>query len=127
MVVRIPKKSRKYLGNRRWGAGNIKNNRGSGDRGGVGKAGRKHKWTYIVKYAPDTIGKKGFARVKVRMKEVNLDYINEKFGNEKEVNLYGYKVLGGGNLSKPLIIKASDFSRIALEKIKKVGGEAVKV
>jgi large subunit ribosomal protein L15 len=49
MVLRYEKKARRYLGTRRWGGGNIKNRRGSGSRGGVGRAGKKHKFTRIVK------------------------------------------------------------------------------
>ncbi len=37
------------------------------------------------------------------------------------------KVLGDGELSKPLRIEAHAFSRSALEKIAKAGGEAVKI
>ncbi len=37
---------------------------------------------------------------------------------------YGLKVLGDGELSKPLTIKAAKFTKSALEKIEKVGGKA---
>lgn len=37
---------------------------------------------------------------------------------------YGLKVLGNGELSKPLVIKAKKFSTSAKEKIEKVGGKA---
>ncbi|MDH5637511.1 MAG: 50S ribosomal protein L15 [Nitrospinota bacterium] len=37
------------------------------------------------------------------------------------------KVLGRGELSQPLVIKAAKFSKSALEKIEKSGGTAVKV
>jgi large subunit ribosomal protein L15 len=37
---------------------------------------------------------------------------------------YGLKVLGDGELSKPLTIKAKKFSASAKEKIEKVGGTA---
>ena len=37
---------------------------------------------------------------------------------------YGLKVLGDGELSKPLTIKAAKFTKSALEKIEKVGGTA---
>jgi len=39
----------------------------------------------------------------------------------------GLKVLGSGELSKPLRIEAHAFSRAALEKIARAGGEAVKI
>ena len=37
---------------------------------------------------------------------------------------YGLKVLGNGELTKPLIVKANKFTASALEKIEKVGGKA---
>ena len=37
---------------------------------------------------------------------------------------YGLKVLGDGELTKPLTVKASKFSKSAIEKIEKVGGKA---
>ncbi|MGC8547998.1 MAG: uL15m family ribosomal protein [Candidatus Micrarchaeia archaeon] len=132
MVLRIKKRSRKYLGNRTWGAGNIKNKRGAGDRGGVGKAGRGHKWTHIVVYERDRIGKRGFYRSKKQSKVlmgINLGQIAEKLKKEKnakqEIELSGYKVLGSGSLAFPIVIKASGFSKNAIEKINKIGGKAI--
>ena len=61
MVLRRSKKNRKNLGRRTWAVGNKKNNRGAGSRGGTGKAGRKHKWTFIVKYQKNRIGKPDLA------------------------------------------------------------------
>lgn len=37
---------------------------------------------------------------------------------------YGLKVLGDGELSKPLVVKAKKFSASAKEKIEKIGGKA---
>jgi large subunit ribosomal protein L15 len=39
--------------------------------------------------------------------------------------LKGYKILGNGELTRPLTIYASAFSKGALEKIKKAGGKAI--
>jgi ribosomal protein L15 len=130
MVLRQKKKSRKFLGSRRWGVGNIKNARGKGSRGGVGKGGRKGKFTYAVKYDKERIRSKGFAKWKARnLQETNLDRISkvvEKMDGEKPVlELRGYKVLSNGRLSKPCTIKASAFSKGALEKIGEAKGEAV--
>lgn len=41
-----------------------------------------------------------------------------------KIQPYGLKVLGNGELTKPLIIKAKKFSAVALEKIEKAGGKA---
>ncbi|MGB9732826.1 MAG: uL15 family ribosomal protein [Candidatus Micrarchaeia archaeon] len=130
MVVRHEKKNRKYHGTRSWGAGNIKNRRGAGDRGGVGRGGRKHKYTYLVVYEKESIGKKGFNPFKRReLKEIDLDQISKlasKSGEEKpSIELRGYKVLGDGALEKAVIVKADGFSKKAIEKIKSKGGEAL--
>jgi large subunit ribosomal protein L15 len=68
---------------------------------------------------------------------VNLGFLNEKFEKGASIDkavLYekGYisdkkarlKVLGNGELSKPLNIKAEKFSKSAAEKIEKTGGKA---
>jgi large subunit ribosomal protein L15 len=131
MVKRI-KKSRKYFGSRSWGAGNIKNRRGAGDRGGVGKGGRKHKMTYLIVYEKESLVHKGFAPWrKKELMEISLDALSkraEKSGDQKPtIELRGYKVLGDGKVTKPFIIKASGFSKNAEKKIKEAGGEAVKL
>jgi len=130
MVIRQEKKKRKYFGTRSWGAGNIKNRRGAGDRGGVGKGGRKHKFTSIVVYEKYNVGRKGFTQWgKKKLKETDLYGISKLAvkaeGNKPTVELRGYKVLGDGSIERPVIVKASGFSKMALEKIKKSGGEAI--
>jgi large subunit ribosomal protein L15 len=126
MVVRKQKRNRKYFGTRRWGLGNIKNGRGAGDRGGVGKGGRKHKWTYITAKEPESIHKKGFVRWgsdKHVLKEITLREISKiaKENGKSEVDLHGYKVLSNGQLEAKVTIKADSFSEKALEKIKSAG------
>ncbi|MCL5440960.1 MAG: uL15 family ribosomal protein [Candidatus Marsarchaeota archaeon] len=130
MVVRRPKKSRKFLGTRRWGLGNIKNGRGKGDRGGVGKGGRKHKWTQITAKSPETIRKKGFHRWGAKKYDnMNLDQISKILisgSHSGEVLELGkVKVLSNGTLSGKVTIRALSFSKRAEEKIKAAGGEAV--
>ncbi|MDE1845787.1 MAG: uL15 family ribosomal protein [Candidatus Micrarchaeota archaeon] len=133
MVVRIKKTSRKHLGQRRWGKGNIKNARGSGDRGGTGKSGAKHKWTYIVKYAKEQIRRKGFFNKNAteKLETIDIAMISDMARKSKDakptIELSGYKVLSDGMLSKAVTVKASNFSKQAQEKIKKAGGEAVKI
>ena len=129
MVIRV-KKKRKYLGARRWGAGNIKNRRGAGGRGGVGRAGKKHKFTRIVKYEKERLQTMGFTPWRrTILKEINLDAVSKialKTGKEKPtIELDGYKVLGDGKLTVPAQIKASSFSKKAAERISAAGGEAV--
>jgi Ribosomal protein L15 len=130
MVVRHEKKNRKYHGTRSWGAGNIKNRRGKGSKGGVGRGGRKHKFTYMVVYERERLRKKGFKPWKRKeLKETDLDKINKLAlqSNEERpmIELRGYKVLGDGNIEKSVVVKADAFSKRAVEKIKSVGGEAL--
>jgi len=133
MVIRIKNTSRKHLGARRWGHGNIKNARGSGDKGGTGKSGAKHKWTYIVKYAKDRIRRKGFVNKNsaAALEEIDIQMISEIANASKDakptLELGGYKVLSDGKLSKAVVVKATGFSKNAMEKIKKAGGEAIKI
>jgi len=130
MVVRHEKKNRKYHGTRSWGAGNIKNRRGAGDKGGVGRGGRKHKFTHLVVYERERLHKKGFGPWKKKeLKEIDLEQLNKlaiKSSDQKPtIELRGYKVLGDGNIEKSVVVKADAFSKRAIEKIKSVGGEAL--
>jgi large subunit ribosomal protein L15 len=132
MVLRNRKRSRKFLGSRSWGVGNIKNARGSGSRGGVGRAGKKHKFTRIVKYERERIKTIGFSPWRrSSLKEINVGDISKRMEHSQEqkptIELKGYKVLGSGEITKPGVIKATNFSKKAMEKIKQSGGEAVKI
>lgn len=122
--------------------------RGKGHKGGAGGAGRgkraSHNKQAFLK-AGLRLGKKGFKRPQSLVKEkeaINIGRINEKIGEwaeagtaEKEggsfllnLNELGVdKVLGKGRVDKPLIIKASEFSSKAEEKIKEAGGKLEKV
>lgn len=126
MVVRREKRNRKYLGTRRWGVGNIKNARGAGDRGGVGRAGsRKHNWTYMTSHAREEMHQKGFEPWnRSRLDQITLRQINN-MAEGKEIELRNYKVLSNGSINKPVVIKAAGFSKAAAEKIKAAGGEAI--
>ena len=131
MVLRT-KKNRKFLGSRTWGWGNKKNNRGSGARGGVGRGGRKSKWTYTVKYDKERIHTPGFKPPRrIALSEISLDKVSSMVRAMKEekptLELRGYKVLSNGRLAKPAVVKATGFSAKAEEKIKQAGGEAVKL
>jgi large subunit ribosomal protein L15 len=126
MVVRKEKRNRKYLGSRHWGLGNIKNGRGSGDRGGVGKGSRKPRWTWTVKH-PELIGHKGFHPWgQKKMKWITLNEINNMLYRENKdtLELNNYKVLSNGNLDYKVTIKASSFSKKAIEKIQAADGKA---
>ncbi|MEM3030718.1 MAG: uL15m family ribosomal protein [Candidatus Micrarchaeia archaeon] len=135
MARRHKKRSRKYLGSRHWGGGNIKGRRGKGSRGGKGYAGsHKHKWSYIVKYEPGHFGAGGFHQPhRVRLPVINLRDIADLAAKgaleEKEGKLFFEfqgKVLGSGSLSSPIRVRARSFSKSAEEKIAGAGGEAIR-
>lgn len=131
------KKIVKLRGSRTHGYGSAKKHRGKGSKGGKGMAGTKdHKKLYILKYMPNRLGKKGFKslykrRVKSKPKVINLKDI-EKIAEKtksKEIDLakMGYdKLLGSGNITKPLTIKVNLFTKRAEEKIRKLGGIILK-
>ena len=121
---------------RSFGRGNVKNRRGSGNRGGRGNAGlHKHKYTWITRYDPDYFGKHGFARQNRKsIKTVNLFVINRQAQVnklEKKDGKYYFefsgKILGSGNLSVPVSIKALCWSKGVEEKVKKAGGNISKL
>lgn len=132
------RKIRKQRGSRTHGWGRVGQHRAGGSRGGHGKAGfHKHKWTYVIRYEPDYFGKKGFISPKSVRQKVNvinvgvLNEMAEKLSTRKEKDKFfidleslGYtKLLGTGNVTKPLIVKVPSCSSSATEKIKKAGGQ----
>ncbi len=132
MPQRYQKKKTSLRGHRRHGHGNVKNRRGSGNRGGRGNAGlKKQKWIYTVKYAKDHFGNKGFVRhgVKHEMDTINVWEIEKmaKSGalkEEKGLYIFDFdgKVLGAGLLTLPIKLKAKKITEKAREKIKNAGG-----
>ncbi|RLG53028.1 MAG: 50S ribosomal protein L15 [Thermoproteota archaeon] len=136
------KKSRKLRGSRTHGYGIQGQHRGSGARGGFGKAGlKKHKWTWVVKYAPDYFGagRRGFKpptkKTEVERPVVNVDQLEELLGkvrpSERDekglpiLNLIelGYgKLLGRGNVTAAMHVVVAAASKSAIEKVEKAGG-----
>ena len=134
MGKRPAKQKSKFLGRKRFGRGNIKNRRGSGNRGGRGAAGlHKHKFSWITKNDPTYFGKHGFSRPNRKSIDViNLYEIENKVKHgtleKKGTHLYfefDGKVLGTGELSSAVTIKARSWSKGVEEKVKKSGGSLV--
>jgi len=144
MVVRKRKKVRGQRGSRTHGRGCAKRGRGSGERGGTGMSGgHKHKWSYVIRYMPDYFGKHGFTRppeLREEVKAINVGEIDERIeeflesgaatrDGEKiivDVAKLGYdKVLGGGRVTRPLVVKSKNFVELAVRKLKEAGGDAV--
>lgn len=145
MVVRKRKKSRKLRGRTRtMGWGRIGQHRKSGSRGGFGAAGmHKHKWSWIIKYAPKWFGKHGFTQPPETQYGVyvinvgELDEIARKMLIENKVVKendkivintveMGYnRVLGRGKVTLPLKVIVMDISEKAKKKIENAGGQVV--
>ena len=124
------KKTEKNRGARTLGRGTMKKWRGKGHRGGKGYSGsKKHRKSWILRYEREHLGKRGFvSKTSKPVKSVNLRDLEKLAGDKKEIvlNEHGFdKVLGSGNITKKLVVKADAFSRIAKEKIEKAGGKAV--
>jgi len=110
-------------GKRTHGHGDTKNARGSGKTGGKGRAGsHKHKFT---KYYTE-FGIKKRLNPKKKLKEITLEKLNLLVNDKKEIDLkeLGYdKILGKGNLTKPIVIKNAKVTSGAKEKIEGIGGK----
>ena len=122
------------------GGGARKKRKGSGHRGGVGMSGSgkraDHKKTLVnKKYGHGYFGKKGITsigtkrdkrlRINLRDIELSLENYGSQKGDNYEINLAGYKILGTGEVKNKLIITCREASKTAIEKIKKSGGEVI--
>ena len=133
----MPTDKRKHRGNRGWrteATGSQKKHRGKGVHGGKGYAGiHKHKKSYLIRWEPGHLGKRGFSSLKRRNVKQQVNIVNvkqlEKLANgKKELNLFdlGYgKVLGAGKIKVALIVKAPEFTESAKAKIEEAGGKAL--
>jgi large subunit ribosomal protein L15 len=139
------RKVRKQRGSRTHGYGQIGQHRAGGGRGGHGQAGYdKHKWTYVLKHEPDYWLKKGFVSARTLGKSVRiinvgkLDDLTDRLESEKklekkdkkiflDIESLGFdKLLGTGNVSKPIVVKVASFSEAASRKLEEAGGEILK-
>lgn len=120
------------------GYGSRKKHKKSGHHGGGGMAGSgkraDQKKTLITKlYGHGYFGKQGITskgtkrdkrkRINLRDIQVKLDKYGKKAKNGWEINLEDYKILSEGEVNEVLIIKAKEASKLAIEKVKKAGGE----
>jgi len=144
MVMRKHKKVKKQRGHKTHGWGAKKKHRGAGNRGGRGRAGSgkrgdaKKPSVWKEKY----FGKYGFKKKGIlkAVKPVNLDYFEKnadklladkliaKEGDSYviDVQKLGFnKVLGCGKLTRKYKISSPVFSKKAVEKIQKAGGEVI--
>jgi large subunit ribosomal protein L15 len=130
-------KQRKRLG-RGQGSG-LGQTAGKGSKGQLQRTGGKVRRGFEGGQMPlyRRLPKKGFTNIfRVDFLVVNLRDLANVASNEIDIvslkkcgilkgKASKLKVLGGGELSKPLVIKATAFTASALKKIEKAGGQAV--
>jgi large subunit ribosomal protein L15 len=133
------RKSRRQRGSRYCGWGQIGQHRQSGSRGGTGGAGKhKHLWIRTVIEEPEHFGHDSTKSMRQNRltRWINLRDINDlvsRFGSTDEhgkpmldLRSIGYnKLLGGGTLQEPIVIKVAKVSATAKRKIELAGGEIV--
>ncbi|MEM2226664.1 MAG: uL15 family ribosomal protein [Candidatus Bathyarchaeia archaeon] len=134
------RKIRKLRGSRTHGWGVSGQHRKHGSKGGRGNAGWcKHKWTLLLSKGIRK-GKKGFTPPLAKeVRAINVGELSElisklidsgriKAGQPISFDLgeLGYsKILGEGQISIPIEVKAEACSRSALEKIEGAGGKVI--
>lgn len=134
MTVRTRRKKNKLRGQRTHAKGNTKNKRGSGVKGGVGRAGsHKHKFS---KYY-DAFGKKGKLKTKTNAKALNVGQLQQKLAEWEAKKLVGkeesltvvdakkvgfQKILGTGAIKDAVLLKNFKASKRAAKKISEAGG-----
>lgn len=140
MVIKIKKKKKSVnqIGRTTHGHGSRKKWKGSGHWGGKGMAGTgkraDHKKSLVIKlYGNKYFGKQGITSKGTKRKkekkinlvdiEKNYDSLMKKFGKNGLLDLSEYKILGDGEITKKIRIKAMNASESAKSKIEKSGGE----
>jgi ribosomal protein L15 len=127
------------MGTHGWGA--RKKHISSGNQGGWGMSGTGkmagHKKTLVTHlYGTSYFGKQGVtSRGSERKKnpvmnvadiELSLEMLKKKFGQKDgTLNLEDYKILGDGEITSKVSIKAKAASKGAIEKIEKAGGKII--
>jgi len=127
------KKNVRQRGHKTYGWGSKKKRRGAGNRGGRGMAGSgkradQKKPSILKKYGSSYFGKKGFKRPQKMIKKIKTINVFEltHFKDKIDLTQLGYdKLLGKGSINKPLEVKISFASKMAIEKIEKAGGKVV--
>jgi large subunit ribosomal protein L15 len=115
---------------------------GKGIKGQKSRAGRKMRpqWRDIIKKLPKRRGYR-FASIKKKPAVLNLDVLEKKFNENEKVTpkilfekgiikktkgiLPEVKLLGGGEITKPLLVSECQISKHAKDKIEKAGGKYV--
>ncbi len=134
------RKTRRLRASRTHGWGRSGQHRGSGSQGGHGNAGWKRgKWSAVIRYGIE-IGEPGFRSLNAETSTINVGEITERIDSliaqgyakrangklDIELGRAGYsKLLGGGQVDKPIRVSVRQFSKRAAEKISHSGGEII--
>ncbi len=129
MPQKIRKIRKAHRGTRNCGRGKKGSRKRDGGRGLAGS--NKHKLSWIIKNDPGHFGAEPMKGSK-KPKAVNIGYLNEwaLTNGKDEVNALGLgfqKVLGRGEVTKAITVKAKAFTASAKEKIEAAGGKALMV
>lgn len=139
MKTKKRKKSKGQRGTTRY-HGARKKWKSSGHKGGKGMSGTgkraDHKKSMIIKlYGNNYFGKQGITSrgtekdrrkaMNLRDIETNFDSLMKKCCKDNVLDLSEYKILGEGELTRKITIKALAFSQGARKKIEKAGGSIV--
>ncbi|OIO41793.1 50S ribosomal protein L15 [Candidatus Pacearchaeota archaeon CG10_big_fil_rev_8_21_14_0_10_31_9] len=123
------KKASRMRGSHTHGRGFMKKGRGSGHRGGKGMAGTgkraDQKKTLIIKKELNYFGSTGLKPKIKKYKIINVSEIEKIAGGKKEIDLNNYKILGNGDINISIKISSFSASKLAIQKIKKAGGEVI--
>lgn len=137
MKVKKRKKSSRYRGSQTAHRGAKERTRGSGNRGGYGMAGTGkfagQKKSLVIKlHGSDYFGKDKTLRrgpIQKKLKVINLNDIESNLSSFKQengfINLSEYKILGEGDITTQLKIKAGAASTAAIKKIESKGGTII--
>ncbi len=132
------RKIRKKRGSRTCGYGRVGQHRKSSSKSRRKVGRHKHGWSYVVKYEPDYFRRIGFTSPRSLTRRVNTINVGELVevihklspGRRRkpliDLTSMGYdKLLGKGEINRPVMVKVQSYSRRALEKIKEAGGEII--
>lgn len=90
----------------------------SGSRSGLKLRGLRN----LFKAIPKTRGFKGKEQT---LEMINLSVIEKRYADQTAVMLHGYKVLGTGEIKRPIQVTAEAFSASAKAKLEQAGGKAI--
>ncbi|MDP4039637.1 MAG: uL15m family ribosomal protein [Candidatus Pacearchaeota archaeon] len=129
LKLKKSRKSKKHRGSHTHGRGFKKKARGSGHRGGIGKAGSGKRADHKkkLKKGEDYFGKR---RVKnswnnIKLETMNLSRLINSLEGKKEIELKGYKLVGKTEIKEKLKISVNAISAGARESVEKAGGQIV--